>query len=153
SLSRSMDLLTASCALTDENGAERLGVALIPAESPGIRVEPFWASPVLAGAESDAVILEDVEVHPELMVYPDVGLDGQLDNLQTVGFIWFELLVSACYLGMAGALVERMLERGRGTPQERAELATAVTAAGLTIDAAARTVDEGDLGNGALGRS
>lgn len=153
SLSRSMDLLTASCALTEENGEQRLGVALIPAESPGIRVEPFWSSPVLAGAESDAVILEDVEVHPELVVYPDVGLDGQLDNLQTIGFIWFELLVSACYLGMAGALVERVLDRGRGTVQERADLATAVTAAGLTIDAAARTVDEGDLGNGALGRS
>ena len=80
SLSRSMDLLTASVAVPDEDGGSRLGVALIPAESPGIRVEPFWSSWVLAGAESDAVILEDVEVHPDLVVYPEIGLDGQLDR-------------------------------------------------------------------------
>jgi alkylation response protein AidB-like acyl-CoA dehydrogenase len=153
SLSRSMDLLTASCALTDESGETRLGVAMIPAVSPGIRVEPFWSAPVLAGAESDAVILEDVEVHPDLIVYPDVGLDGQLDDLQTVGFVWFELLVTASYLGVAAALVERMLEAGRGTVEERAALATTIRSTAMLLDSVARGLDEGNGGNDGLGQA
>ncbi|MEU2611675.1 acyl-CoA dehydrogenase family protein [Micromonospora sp. NPDC007271] len=153
SLSRSMDLLTASVAVPTDDGSTRLGVALIPAESPGIRVEPFWSSWVLAGAESDAVILDDVEVHPDLLVYPEIGLDGQLDDLQTIGFIWFELLVTACYLGVAAALVERVLKSGRGPATERAALATAIEGAALMLDGTARNLDDGDGGNDALGRA
>jgi len=153
SLSRSMDLLTASVAMPAEDGGSRLGVALIPAESPGIRIEPFWQSWVLAGAESDAVVLDDVEVHPDLVVYPEIGLDGQLDSLQTVGFIWFELLVTACYLGVAAGLVERVLQRGRGPVTERAALATTIEGAALMLDGAARTLDDGEGGEDALGRA
>ena len=153
SLSRSMDLLTASIAMPGDDGTSRLGVALIPAASEGLRVEPFWGSWVLAGAESDAVILDDVEVHPDLIVYPEIGLDGQLDNLQTIGFVWFELLVTACYLGVASALVERALQRGRGPVTERAALATTVEGAALMLDGAARALDEGDGGQDALGRA
>lgn len=153
SLSRSMDLITASIALPDEDGTNRLGVAMIPAVSPGIRIEPFWSSWVLAGAESDAVILEDVEVHPDLIVFLDTGLDGELDDLQTIGFVWFELLVTACYLGAASALVERVLQRGRGSVEERAALATMIEGAALMLDGAARNLDEGDGGNDGLGRS
>ena len=153
SLSRSMDLLTASVAVPDEDGGSRLGVALIPAESPGIRVEPFWSSWVLAGAESDAVILEDVEVHPDLVVYPEIGLDGQLDDLQTIGMIWFELLITACYLGIAAALVEQAVTSGRGPAADRAAAATAVEGAALMLDGVARNLDDGDGGNDALGRA
>jgi alkylation response protein AidB-like acyl-CoA dehydrogenase len=150
-----MDVLTASVAMpADEaDGATRLGIALIPAESPGITVEPFWASPILAGAESDAVILDDVEVHPDLIIYPQLGLDGELDDLQTLGFVWFELLVTACYLGVAASLVERVLHRGRGSAADRAALATAIEGAALMLDGVARGLDDGDGGNDGLGRS
>lgn len=153
SLSASMDLLTASVAVPTEDGGTRLGVALIPAESPGITIEPFWASPVLTGAESDAVLLNDVEVHPDLFVYPEIALDGQLDDLQTIGFVWFQLLVTACYLGVASALVERALTSGRGPVTERADLATAIQGAAIMLDGAARSLDDGDGGNDALGRA
>ncbi|HZN19630.1 MAG TPA: acyl-CoA dehydrogenase family protein [Micromonosporaceae bacterium] len=153
SLSRSMDLITASLALPDEDGSSRLAVAMIPAASPGIRIEPFWSSWVLAGAESDAVILEDVEVHKDLVVFLDSGLDGELDDLQTIGFVWFELLVTACYLGAAAALVERVLQRGRGPVEERAALATTIEAASMMLDGAARNLDDGDGGNGGFGRA
>ena len=155
SLSRSMDLLTASIAMPGDDGGSRLGVALIPAASEGLRVEPFWGSWVLAGAESDAVILDDVELHPDLVVYPEIGLDGRLDDLQTIGFVWFELLVTACYLGVAAALVERALHRGRGPVTERAALATTLEGAALMLDGAARALDDGDGDGGqdALGRA
>jgi hypothetical protein len=42
SLSRSMDLLTASVLVPDESGQEQLVVALVPAGSPGLEVNPFW---------------------------------------------------------------------------------------------------------------
>ena len=51
SLSRSMDLLTASVegpAAGDEPA--QLAIALIPRGTPGLRVEPFWGRFVLAGA-------------------------------------------------------------------------------------------------------
>jgi alkylation response protein AidB-like acyl-CoA dehydrogenase len=153
SLSRSMDLLTASVSLEDPDGSTRTAIALIPAASEGITVKPFWGSWVLAGAESDAVILDNVDVHPDLIVELRTGLDGELDDLQTLGFIWFELLVTACYLGVAAALVERVLAGERGATHERLALAMAVEGAALALDGAARNLDGGDGGNDGLARA
>lgn len=152
SLSRSMDLLTASVALPTEDGGTELGVALIPAESPGIEITPFWGSWVLAGAESDAVTLTDVRVPAELVVR-NTSLDGGLDDLQTVSFVWFELLVAACYLGVASALVERALAAGKGPASERAALATTVEGAAMLLEGAARDLDAGECGDRGLARS
>ena len=153
SLSRSMDLLTASVWLEHPEQGSRAAIALIPAASPGISVEPFWRSSVLGGAESDSVILQDVEVHPDLIVELTSGLDGELDDLQTLGFVWFELLVTACYLGVAGALIEMVMTKEKGAANERVALAMAYEGAALTLDAAARHLDDGDGGNDALARS
>lgn len=153
SLSRSMDLLTASVELEDPEGSTRTAIALIPAASEGITVEPFWGSWVLAGAESDAVILDDVDVHPDLIVELEAGLHGELDDLQTLGLVWFELLVTACYLGVAANLVERVLVGERGATHERLGLAMAIEGAALTLDGAARNLDEGDGGNDGLARA
>jgi len=153
SLSRSMDLLTASVLLEDPETGPRTGIALIPAASPGITVEPFWDSWVLAGAESDSVVLKEVEVQPELVIELRTGLDGELDDLQTLGFVWFELLVAACYLGAATALVERVLVEERGPVHERAGLGIAVEAAALMLDGVARALDDGHVGNDGLARA
>jgi alkylation response protein AidB-like acyl-CoA dehydrogenase len=153
SLSRSMDMLTASVLFEDPDGGARTGIALIPAASPGITVEPFWDSWVLAGAESDSVVLKEVDVQPDLVVELETGLDGELDDLQTLGFVWFELLVTACYLGVATALVERVLLEERGPASERAGLGMAVEGAALLLDGVARALDDGDGGNDALARA
>ncbi|MGM1060532.1 acyl-CoA dehydrogenase family protein [Saccharothrix sp. Mg75] len=153
SLSRSMDLLTASVLLEHPEEGTRTGIALIPAAAPGITVTPFWGSFALAGAESDSVVLEDVEVHPDLIVELRTGLDGELDDLQTLGFVWFELLVTACYLGVAMNLVERVLLAGKGSAHERLGLGMAVEGAALALDGAARNLDDGDGGNDGLARA
>ena len=153
SLSRSMDLLTASVALEEPDGGTRMAIALIPAAAEGITVTPFWGSFALAGAESDTVTLENVDVHPELIVEVSTGLDGELDDLQTLGFVWFELLVTACYLGVAAALVERVLDGERGATHERLALGMAVEGAALMLDGAARNLDDGDGGNDGLARA
>jgi alkylation response protein AidB-like acyl-CoA dehydrogenase len=145
--------LTASVLLEGADGRTRTAIALIPAASAGITRSPFWNSWALAGAESDAVILHDVDVHPDLIVELETGLDGALDDLQTLGFVWFELLVSACYLGVAMALVERVLDGQRGPASDRLAIAMAVEAAGQQLDGAARALDDGAGDNDGLARA
>ena len=107
SLARSMTMLTASVDVQSNGAGEsELAVVLVPAGTPGMRVEPFWQSPVLAGAESDAVILEEVFVPESLVVRTKMAPGGALDTTHRIGFLWFELLMTASYLGVAAGLVE-----------------------------------------------
>jgi alkylation response protein AidB-like acyl-CoA dehydrogenase len=133
SLTWSMDLLSASVAVTDpDGGPDRMAVVLVPAATPGIERTRFWQSAVLAGAESDAVELHDVHVPDALVFYP--ATSAVMDPVQARGFVWFELLV---------ALVERVLHAGRGEPADRTllvvELEQAAAALEQVADAAATT--------------
>ncbi|GAA2670052.1 MULTISPECIES: acyl-CoA dehydrogenase family protein [Actinosynnema] len=150
SLSASMDLITASVALRHEDGTTGLGIAVIPADAPGISVRPFWNSPVLAGAESDEVVLADVLVPDELVVKPVLDPETNLDDLNTTGLIWFNLLVSAVYLGVASALVARLLDSGRGDAATRVDLVADLESAAFALDRVAWGVDTGSVGNDAL---
>jgi alkylation response protein AidB-like acyl-CoA dehydrogenase len=136
SLTWSMDLLSASVAVSDpDGGPDRLAVVLVPAASPGIERRPFWASPILAGAESDELVLTDVVIPEQLAFYPQ---DGQsMDPLQARGFAWFELLVTASYVGAASGLVERVLTAGRGTADERVSLVAELETVMAALDSAA----------------
>jgi alkylation response protein AidB-like acyl-CoA dehydrogenase len=135
SLSASMDLLTASVLLTDDAG-QRLAVVLVPSAAPGISVRPFWGSSVLSGAESDEVVLDEVFVSENMLTY--WGKPGQLDAVQQASFLWFELLITASYLGIASALVERVLAAARGTPVERVALAIETESAMTGLEGIAR---------------
>ena len=125
SLTWSMNLMSASVAVADPDpgstGTDRLAVVLIPADSAGIQRAPFWQTTALAAAESDQVTLTDVFVPDALIFYPQDG--ESMDPIQARGFVWFELLVSASYLGAATNLAERVIARGRGSDEERAGLA------------------------------
>lgn len=149
SLSRSMDLLTASVALPVD-GEQTLALLLIPAGLPGITVHEFWISNVLAGAESDEVRLTDVFVPEELVIQTAPDDPHRLDDLQTAGFAWFEMLATAVYVGAASALVEQVLERGRGTITDRALAVTQLEAAAALVEGAARAIDDGVSGDEAV---
>ncbi|BCJ68110.1 acyl-CoA dehydrogenase family protein [Polymorphospora rubra] len=150
SLTHSMDLLTASVSVPATGGGTQTAFLLMPATLRGISRHPFWGSSVLAGAESDEIRLTDVFIEDELVIPTENGPDGMLDDLQTVGFIWFELLITASYLGMASALVERALTAGRGGTTERAALATRLETATQLIEGAARALMAGETDSGAL---
>lgn len=153
SLSRSMDVLTASVLVEDPGGAgngRNLALMLIPASSPGIEVRPFWSSPVLAAAQSDEVRLTDVTVPEELVVISTAQDENRLDDLQTAGFTWFELLTTAGYVGVASSLVARVLSGGRGAAHQRAELAVRLGAAVALVEGAARALQDGVDGNEAV---
>jgi len=136
SLTWSMNLMSASVAVADPvTGTDRLAVVLIPAESAGIERAPFWRTTALAGAESDQVTLTEVHVPESLIFYPQDG--ESMDPIQVRGFMWFELLISASYLGAATNLAERAIVRGRGSDENRAGLAIELEAAAAALEQAA----------------
>ncbi|WP_316525464.1 acyl-CoA dehydrogenase family protein [Kitasatospora brasiliensis] len=146
SMSRSMDLLSASISVPKEGGGSETVLMLIPAETPGVTVHPFWGSNVLAGAESDEVRLTDVFVDDRLLVPTDIGEQGELDELQTVGFMWFEMLITSSYLGMASALVERAFASGKLGAERLADLGVRLETATLLLEGIGRQLmaKEGD---------
>ncbi|MQY26407.1 acyl-CoA dehydrogenase family protein [Nocardia aurantia] len=150
SMAHSMDLLSASAAVPDENGGTAMILLLVPAASPGISTHPFWGSPVLAGAESDEVRLTDVFVDERLVTPAEIDDDGVIDRMQTVGFIWFEMLISSCYLGMASGLVERAFSGGRCSAQTLADLGVRLETAALLLEGIASLLDTGATDNFAL---
>jgi alkylation response protein AidB-like acyl-CoA dehydrogenase len=155
SLSRSMDLLTASVVVTpeDPNAAEEFAVALVPASSPGLDVAPFWGSRVLAGAESDAVTLTDVSVENDLIVAMGSADAAQLDKIETAGFLWFVLLITASYVGMASAIAERVLSEGRHDAALRLAPATELEAAMASLEGIAFQLAAGDASGALLTRA
>lgn len=150
SLARSMDLLSASAAVIDEAGNEETVLLLVPASMDGISVHPFWASTVLAGAESDEVRLSDVFVDDNLIMPSGTGASGELDELQTVGFMWFEMIITSCYLGMASALVDRAVTKPALNRERIAEMGTRLETAALLLQSIATLLSNGHTDNEAL---
>ncbi len=142
SLSASMDLLTASVALTVD-GVTSLALALVPANTPGISVEPFWATSVLAGAESDEIRLDNVRVPDDLVIRTRPEDPRRLDDLQTAGFVWFVMLITSVYTGAASALAAQLLEGGKGSVTDRAAVLIAIESAIAQLEGVARAVDDG----------
>lgn len=146
SLTWSMGMLTASVALpSSSNGGDDVAVVVIPADAEGIERRKFWNNWLLAGAESDEVVLHNVFVPDELVF--NLGDTSELDPASLSGFIWFEMLVSAAYLGVASALVERVITAKRGKPNDRAllaiELEGAMSAlAGLALQLTTNQADQ-----------
>jgi alkylation response protein AidB-like acyl-CoA dehydrogenase len=149
SLSRSMDLLTVSVALP-EGG---MGVAIISADAPGVSVHPFWRAPVLAGAESDEVRLSDVQVEEQLIVRIDRMVDGRLEPIEASGFLWFELLITASYVGVASALVDRVLKSDRASTETRARLIIELEGSMSALEGIAHAMGTGERGEWLLTRS
>jgi len=147
SLSASMDLFTLSTPPLEGMDAG-LAAAIIPADTPGIERRPFWQSPILAGAESDEVVLRNVVI-PENEFFP-LGGSGRSNPAQDRGFLWFELLITACYVGIASGLLERALVSSRGTAIERVGIAAEVEGAMAALEGIARGMIDGKRGNSQL---
>jgi alkylation response protein AidB-like acyl-CoA dehydrogenase len=150
SLSSSMEFLTASAILPDEDGRQSLAILLIPAEAPGVTVHPFWGSEVLAAAQSHEVRLTDVFVPEHLIISATPEDPGRLDDLQTAAFVWFELLVTSAYVGAASTLVERVLANKRGSVTDRAAAGIAIESAVALTEGMARSIMAGSAGDEAV---
>jgi len=139
SLAHSMDLLTASMIVERPSGDTELAVAILPSATPGIERRPFWTNEILSGAESDEVVLDNVVVQDKLVSY--LGPPNRLDALQSRGFLWFELLIAASYLGIAAGLVERVLTSGKGSAAERTQLGIEIVGALAALEGVAQSMN------------
>lgn len=153
SLAHSMTMLTASVAVKDDDGRDQLAVVLIPAGTPGLRTEPFWVSPALAGAESDAVLVEDVFVPNELVVRTRMTPGDQLDDVHRTGFLWFELLMTASYTGIAAGLLERALTGSRASAEAIVRIAAPIDLVASSLDNLAAELDRGKCDDDLLTRA
>lgn len=153
SLSQSMDLISVS--LVSPESAEfprgRLAVGLISSQAQGIAVRPFWSSPALAAAETGEVTFDSVLLDSRMIAYS--GAPNALDDLQTLGLAWFQLLISATYLGIASALVERVLVRDRIAMNEAARLVVTLEGAMSTLVGLASAIEEDPPDQAMLARS
>lgn len=104
SLSTSMDTMSLMVELRDSDGSsDGYAQAFVDANCPGLERRLFWRSPVFLAAESHAVSLTDVRV-PESRIFPLRGRIGERFAVDC--YLWFQLLISASYLGVACCVAE-----------------------------------------------
>ncbi|MBI2805858.1 MAG: acyl-CoA/acyl-ACP dehydrogenase [Planctomycetes bacterium] len=146
SLAASMDLFTAGVLVPTESGMPHFAVIAIPANTAGLERKPFWGTSILGGAESDEVILREAYVPDEQAFY----YSNENPALLELSFLWFEMVITVSYLGVASALVERVLNAAKGTATERTRLAIEIEGAATALEGIARAMMAGESGNDAL---
>lgn len=121
SVAVSMDYLTASVMLEAKGSMpSQRAIAIIPAHLDGFERKEFWTPRSLAGAQTMEVVLNGVEIGEEMLFLPQA--DVPLDAVEAGGFLWFELLCTASYLGAVSRLYETALEQERGSAAERSRI-------------------------------
>lgn len=150
-LAWSMDLLSVMIASSPESryGGELLNV-LIDARHPSIKRTKFWMNPVLQAAENDAITLEDTPVDPAY-IFP-VGTPENAQPFSVAALVWFELLATGSYLGMAMRMVDMVMQEGRGTSEQLAGIAFRYETILAGLEHVAEKVDAGGLSDQLLSR-
>lgn len=139
------DVMTLGINYLDPTGTNQMGIGMAFAADPAIERHPFWQAPHLKAADSNAVVLRDLFI-PDAMMCSSATVDAHLDESQrgageNMFAIWFQLLASASYLGMAAALAERALDHKKGSQDDRAMLLIELQGATLTLNGLATLVD------------
>ncbi|MEV8436034.1 acyl-CoA dehydrogenase family protein [Actinosynnema sp. NPDC051121] len=141
SLSAAMDVMSLMVELRAPDGTpEGYGQAFVPADSPGLEREEFWRSPVFRAAQSHAVRLTAVRI-PRANVFPLVGEVGL--RFAADCYLWFQLLISASYLGIAGCLEDATPPDRRAASRWWPRAADDLHRLRTVLLDAARAVDEG----------
>lgn len=140
------DAITFGVNYIDPDGQTHLGIGVGFAGDSSIERKKFWSVPHLQAADSHEVMFNNLLV-PESMMYFSKVVDDQLDDDQQgtgnhLFAIWFQLLASASYLGMASALARRALSSHKGSPDDRALLLTDLQGATMALRGLAVSIDE-----------
>lgn len=140
------DAITFGVNYVDPQGKTHIGIGLGLAGDPNIQRKQFWSVPHLQAADSHEVIFNNLLV-PESMMYFSNAVDNQLDDVQQgtgehLFAIWFQLLASASYLGMASALASRALSSNKGSQDDRAMLLIDLQGATMAVSGLAVSIDQ-----------
>lgn len=138
SLSTSMDVLSLMVELRAGDGSPHgYAQAFVPAGAAGLDREVFWHSPVFLAAGSHSVRLTDVRV-PDEHVFPLRGDGGS--RFAADCYLWFQLLISASYLGIAYCVADATAARRR--PRDWTLAVSRLAEIEAEVLEAARAVDE-----------
>ncbi|MFF6887134.1 acyl-CoA dehydrogenase [Streptomyces sp. NPDC012421] len=145
SLTRSLGLMSLSAAGPAGGPyAGQLLMLMLPVTE-GVERRPFWGNRVLRATETDALVLDRAFV-PEEMIIP-LGDPAASPWLFTSNLLWFQLLITAAYLGIATGHVERLFTGERGAPGDRVAALAPLETVAAALDALAADLDAaGDEG-------
>ena len=150
-MSHGMDVIVAGVAPANGDGQ---GFAVIFAEGSGIVRERFWQTPVLAASDSNALVFRDVFVPDDMVLLAEgEGAEQAAEVAQAAslsGLCWFQLMVGASYLGVASALVERLLGRRGVADLQLAQLAIELEGAYQALLGTASLLQQTDAADPAL---
>ncbi|MBT2372560.1 acyl-CoA dehydrogenase family protein [Pseudomonas fluorescens] len=140
------DAITFGVNYIDPKGQTHIGIGVGFAGDSSIERKKFWSVPHLQAADSHEVTFNNLMV-PESMMCFSTAVDDQLDDAQHgMGdnwlAIWFQLLASASYLGMASALASRALSYNKGSQDDRAMLLIDLQGATMALRGLAGSIDE-----------
>lgn len=140
SLATSMDMLSMMIELrTGDGSLDGYAQAFVRAGAQGMKCEPFWRSSVFLAAGSHAVRLSGVRV-PLDHVFALRGKTGL--RFAADCYLWFQLLISAAYLGIACCVAQATSPARRSASRAWTAAMTRVRWLEDGLLAAARAVDE-----------
>ncbi|WP_084377864.1 acyl-CoA dehydrogenase family protein [Pseudomonas mucidolens] len=145
-MTHNFDLITFGVNHVDPEGQTHIGIGVGFAGDSSIERKKFWSVPHLQAADSHEVRFNNLVV-PESMMCFSTAVDDQLDDAQHgtgnhLFAIWFQLLASASYLGMASALASRALSCNKGSQDDRAMLLIDLQGATMALRGLAGSIDE-----------
>ncbi|WP_411392712.1 hypothetical protein [Pseudomonas sp. MPB23] len=151
------DAITFGVNYVDPEGRSHVGIGMGFADDPGIERKTFWSVPYLQAADSHEVVFNNLFV-PEAMMCFSTAVDDQLEDAQhgmgnNLCAIWFQLLASASYLGMASALATRALSGHKGSQDDRAMLLIDLQGATMALRGLAASIDEQRFSHADLARA
>ncbi|MCQ4122361.1 acyl-CoA dehydrogenase family protein [Rhodococcus tibetensis] len=124
-----------------------MAILLIDADHPHLHRHELWLNDALAASQTDEIRLKNVYVPPEAII--PIGADtagkGASANL-----IWFEILITAAYLGAASGLVEAAANAPGAGIETVLDSIAMLEGAYLAVRGLAQRVDAGDRGQSAL---
>lgn len=139
-LSRSMDYFTAGVRVIDRGGQDTgRAVAVVRAPQKGISINPFWKASSFEASESEEVCLEDVFVPKHQMLHIDESVS--LDPVEREGWLWFELLTTASYVGVISGLVVDLYKKENCSAIDRTRVVSGVETAVSALRGVAHEMD------------
>ena len=151
------DAITFGVNYVDPEGQTNIGIGVGFADDPSIERRTFWSVPHLQAADSHEVRFNNLLV-PASRMYFSKTLNNQRDDAQAetgdyLFAIWFQLLASASYLGMASALASRALSLNKGSQDDRALLLIDLQGATMALRGLAVSIDENRFSRRDLARA
>lgn len=143
-MSHHMDVIVVGVVRENADGSFTQGFAVVFEDGSRITRQPFWNTPVLAAADSQALVFDDVFVPSERMLLAEGGDEAVAASVQETslsGLCWFQLMVGGTYLGVVSAMAALLLARS-GDEAPLAQLAIELEGAQQALIGTARELEE-----------